>query len=127
MFVKSQRLTNSYLIQKTIQKGDLFKSLFFVLKYLKKKDDYANKIIGFNKKKCHDIRITVIVSKKIDKRAVIRNRIKRIFRQAIINVLKRLDNLNIKWYLVFFPRSNTVDMKSIDLENEIEKILFKLR
>jgi ribonuclease P protein component len=79
MFQKSKRLRNNEEVLKTIKKGVNLKTPFFNVKYLKTNNNY---------------KITVVVSKKISKLAVSRNRVKRIFRAEIINFLniKSKDN-----------------------------------
>ena len=103
MFHKSQRLNNNSEIKKTIEKGLLFKSPMFVLKYLP----------------WENLKIGVIIGKKISKSAVIRNRVKRIFRAAIRKLIK---DLNVKWRLVFFPNINTVSLKMTDLLPSVSNV-----
>ncbi len=111
MFQKSERLRNNEEILKTIKKGVNLKASFFNVKYLKTKNNF---------------KITIIVSKKISKLAVDRNRIKRIFRAEIKNFLnkkKKIDpNFKLNWNFVFFPFKNCIGKKSSDLKNFIEKI-----
>lgn len=133
MFIKSQRLSSSYLIQKTIQKGGFIKSPFFVLRYFHNKNYWntqspGNSILPTQQSIArHKVKITVVVSTKLDKRAVIRNRIKRIFREAIKNVMYNMQNEIIRWYLVFFPNPNTLWMKSKDLEYPIKNVFMKVK
>lgn len=109
MFPKSNRLRNNEDINKTIKKGVNLKTPFFNVKYLKKNENF---------------KITVIVSKKISKLAVKRNRLKRIFRSATEKILKEENNL--KWNFIFFPFENALEKKSSDLENFIKKIFEKI-
>jgi len=110
MFPKSQRLRNSEEINKTIKKGVNLKTPFFNVKYLKSNNSF---------------RITVVVSKKISKIAVQRNRLKRIVRSAARKKILE-NNLHLKWDFVFFPFEATLCKKSIELEGSILKILNKL-
>lgn len=107
MFTRSERLRKGFEIQKAFQKGENFRSPFFILKFLK----------------WNTFKVTVVVSKKISKSAVERNRVKRIFRAAIREKLKEH---KVKWSLVFLPSANTLGLKSIDIEKEIWKKLKSL-
>ena len=108
MFPRSQRLRNSYDIKKVIIKGNVFKMPFFILKYFS----------------WLHLKITIIVNKKNNTLATNRNRIKRIFRSAICNVLKKTKW--IKWSLVFFPHPSTLSLKSSDLEAQISNVFNKI-
>ena len=67
-------------------------------------------------------RFAFIVSKKISNKAVIRNRIKRLLREAV-----RADIKNIKggWDIIFFTRKNIVEKKYFEIEEEIKRLLKK--
>jgi len=67
MFPKALRLNTSEDIKKIVKSGLNVRMPFFIMKYI-----YSE-----------DIKITIVVSKKVSKLAVNRNRIKRIFRSAI--------------------------------------------
>lgn len=123
MFQKSQRLRNNEEVLKTIKKGVNLKTPFFNVKYLENKNNFENNLKN-------TFKITVVVSKKISKLAVNRNRIKRIFRAEIKNFLNKKNKENpkfqLKWNFVFFPFKNTLEKKSSDLKNFIEKIFEKI-
>jgi len=84
MFQKSERLRNNEEVLKTIKKGVNLKTPFFNVKYLKTDVD---------------LKITVVVSKKISKLAVKRNRVKRIFRAEIKNFLNKEKEQNFEFKL----------------------------
>lgn len=112
MFQKSNRLRNNKEIQKTLRKGAGFRTPFFNVKFLKSDEKF---------------KITVIVSKKISKLAVKRNRLKRIFRASIKNVLKKkwIED-KLLWKFVFFPFETALDKQSSEIDEFIEKFFFKL-
>lgn len=114
MFAQKNRLRENDEILKTIKKGVNFKTSFFSVKYLKTNEDF---------------KITVVVSKKISKKAVERNRIKRILRASIKNILqnkkKNNENFSLKWNFVFFPFFQCIEKKSTDLDFFVEKIFKK--
>lgn len=114
MFSQKNRLRKNEEVLQTIKKGVNLKTSFFNVKYLKTNEDF---------------KITVVVSKKISKKAVERNRVKRIFRASIQNFLnnkKNDKNFSLKWNFVFFPFSQCIDKKSSDLDFFIEKIFKKI-
>lgn len=108
MFPKALRLNRSEKIKKVVERGLNIRMPFFILKYI-----YSE-----------DFKITIVVSKKVSKLAVNRNRIKRIFRAAIQNLLKFE---KIKWNIVFFPHSDSLLLKSIDLQPLINKAFNKIK
>lgn len=67
-------------------------------------------------------RFGIVVSKKIDKRAVVRNRIKRIFREALSELNK---NMTIGHDILFIARTGvlnkTKEENSAGLKNALEK------
>lgn len=69
-------------------------------------------------------RVAFIVSKKIDKRSVVRNNIKRKFSDAITSFLPRLPQ---KTELVFLARPKAVESTREELKNEIEAVLRRTR
>ena len=84
MFQKSNRLRKNDEIVKTIKKGVNLKTPFFNIKFLK-----TNK----------EFRIAIVISKKTIKKAVDRNRIKRIFRAEIRNFLNKEKEKNPEFQL----------------------------
>ena len=99
---------------------------------LKKKKDFENVFAGGKTAKARyfflrtiktdsiDSRIGFIVSKKVSKKAVERNRIKRLFREAV-----RLDMARIKpgYDLVFIALNSAKEKDLTEIKKEIEFIL----
>lgn len=74
------------------------------------------------------IRIGLTVTKKIDKRAVIRNRIKRLLREINRNLMKNYENLYVKHYdYEFIAKKTIVDCNYNDLLEEIKYLLENLK
>ncbi len=65
-------------------------------------------------------RFAFIVSKKIDKRAVVRNLLKRRLRSCIEEIF---DNIKKGYDFVFYPKSLLIKAKKEDAAREIDKIL----
>lgn len=87
-------------------KGKIKYSPLFGLVFLKKDDDL--KKVGF------------IVSKKISKRAVDRNKIRRILSEIM---RKNLDKLEAGSRIVFLAKKEILGKKYDEIENEINKII----
>jgi ribonuclease P protein component len=64
-----------------------------------------------------------MVWKKVEKSAVKRNRIKRIFKSAFLNILKKEIFL---WNFLFIPSINTLNKKSFQIEKEIFNLFKKI-
>lgn len=70
-------------------------------------------------------RFTVIVSKKVAKKSVWRNRIKRIVREAIRQLIKEGKAPNFD--IVILVRQNIYRMKSYEIKEILEKVFDKLK
>lgn len=79
-------------------------------------------VVRFKKKCLETPRFAVVVSKKIDKRAVGRNQLKRRITQIIQDVLKEKD---ISVDMVFYIRAKTKDLTQEELGNHIKQVLKK--
>lgn len=66
------------------------------------------------------IQCAVVVSKKVNKKAVARNKIKRRFMHAFQQVVKDKNNA---YSLVFFLKKGIQDMKQEEIKQEIQKVL----
>ncbi len=89
-------------------KGKIKYSPLFGLVFLKKDDDL--KKVGF------------IVSKKISKRAVDRNKIRRIFSEIM---RKNLDKLETGSRIVFLAKKEILGKKMVEIKEEVEKMIRK--
>ena len=67
-------------------------------------------------------RAAVVVSRKVSKKAVVRNRIKRRVREA---VRMHLDRLNPQWSIVINPRRKALDASTQDLQREVERLFLR--
>ena len=73
-----------------------------------------------------DLRIGVVVSKKVHKSAVKRNRIKRQLRE-VIRLLVKADKLKEGFHIAIMAKPDTVGTAYDDFERDIEVVLQKAR
>lgn len=106
--LKSQfRLTEKYHINKVKRNGKTYRGRYVLVVYLSKQDEK---------------KITVIVSKKFDKRAVQRNYIKRIIREVIRQGVDKYKNGN---YL-FIPKKQIVNASYEEICSDINSVVSKI-
>ncbi len=87
--------------------GTIQQSPFFGLSYF------------IDKNKCKQ-RIGFVISKKISKKAVVRNKIRR---QISETLYKEFKNLPIGFTGVFLIRQNILDASSVDINNMVLKVI----
>ncbi len=67
-------------------------------------------------------RFGIVVSKKIDKRAVVRNKIKRIFRDALVNLNK---NMTVGHDMLFIVRAGVLKKTKEETQGIIKNVIEK--
>lgn len=67
-------------------------------------------------------RFAFVVSKKIDKRAVVRNALKRKIRSCVEEIF---DSIHIGYDFVFYPKSLAIDASRESILEELEKVFKK--
>lgn len=110
MLPKKNRLNKKEDFQKTLKKGSMKQGVFFGAAFYKTKEKSEPKV-GF------------IVSNKISKKAVERNRIKRILRAAVSG---RIESLPEGMLLVFLAKKSAAGKDSSELREDVEKLLEKV-
>ncbi|MFD1382942.1 ribonuclease P protein component [Rhodanobacter aciditrophus] len=78
---------------------------------------FAGEFLLLARKQSHPAKLGLIVSKKTDKRAVGRNRIKRVVRDSFRHHQELLDGLEI----IFLARQGIRDVDNADLHKRLEK------
>lgn len=112
MLPRKHRLSKSADVKKTTAKGRGFFSPFFVIKStLSAADKSAVKVAT--------PKITVVVSTKVSKKAVDRNRIKRVIREQI---RQTIDNIKPGNY-AFLVKSSAMKVSAEDLRQAVMKSL----
>jgi len=74
----------------------------------------------------NNLRIAITVSKKVSKKAVDRNKIRRLLQNWLLTNIKRIDNHKPYWLLVNLKFGDFCNDKSILLE-EFQNLMFKSR
>ena len=67
------------------------------------------------------LKVAVVVSKRVDKRATVRNKIKR----QVLNSIRKKVNMEEPLDIIFYVKKNVPN--SNDLEKEIEMVLSKIK
>lgn len=109
MLASQYRLKKKSSFYEVEEEGDIYQSDSFGLAYLDKKDD-NNTLFGF------------VVSTKISKNAVVRNKIKRSFHEAV-----RMNYSYVKpgYYVVFLAKQSAAKKSTSDLMAEVKDALEK--
>ena len=98
--------------------------------YRSGKSLYQNGITVFcgkEKKNNSPTKIGFVVSKRIHKRAVKRNRIKRLMRESMRLYIKKSENFDTKYMsLIFVATSKLLDKNFADINYGIDKIMSKI-
>jgi ribonuclease P protein component len=69
-------------------------------------------------------RFGIVVSKKVDKRAVVRNKIKRFFRDALIGLEKKI---NTKHDILIIAKKGILDKNKEENLRTLEEVLIKIK
>lgn len=108
MLPKKYRLSKTAEVSKTTAKGRAFFSQSFLIKYLVDKD-------------LTEPHITVVVSTKISKSAVVRNKLKRAIRSSVQEVLEKIRPAN---YAILVKKS-ALNQSMLELKQEVLMALQK--
>ena len=116
-FTKSERITSKKIIAKIIQKGKVIKAFPFYVRFLEENDAKVS------------VKVLIVVGKKRFKRAVDRNRIKRLIRESyrlnkqILYRCLENENKKIVLYLnyvdVKIPDYNDIDVAVLEVFKKI--------
>ena len=68
-------------------------------------------------------KIGIVISNKFDKRAVVRNRVKRVFREI---VQKNLENISKDHWIVIYPKFSSLNKSYEEISSDFSKILQKI-
>jgi len=106
-----------------LKKGDQFTSNLFIIRYLK----FPTQPSKTTKNKTGQLKFTVIISTKISKKAVERNKIKRRIYEAIRLNLKdieqEVENKAETWKVALIPKKRIIDIEYQKVEEDIKKML----
>ncbi|MFZ5424413.1 MAG: ribonuclease P protein component [Patescibacteria group bacterium] len=108
MLEKPHRLLTNYEFNKTRRKGVKFSNPLFDMYYLRLlEEDNAT-------------RFGIVVSNKFSKVAPTRNRVKRLFREAIRN---NFDRIKSGYWVVIYPRKESIEKGYEEISSEYVKAL----
>jgi ribonuclease P protein component len=110
MLSQANRLHQDKEIKRLVQKGKTFFLPQFVIKYQVLAEPVVK--IGF------------VVSTKVDKRAVVRNRLKRQLREVMRSLLPDLQN---RQAILIITKKSALDLKFADLKKQLIFALTKIR
>lgn len=108
MLPKKNRLKKKKDFEKVLKKGKGFKEDFLILKV--------------KKNRLKELRFGFIVSQKVSKKAVVRNKIKRRFREVVKERIKRI-NKKVDIILIALPGAKAKDFQETKIT--IEKLFKK--
>lgn len=104
MLPKSNRLTSKHDFEHLLNEGDIIQLAHFGLVYKQVEDTSVQPRFGF------------IISNKISKKAVERNRIRRILRSVVRSLI---NNIQPGYMFVVLARKNILMQNHLDLEKEL--------
>ena len=78
------------------------------------------------KTKSNNLRVAIAISKKVSKKAVIRNKTRRILQEWLLTNLKKIHNHKPYWLLVNLKNGNIYNDKTKFVE-EFQNLMFKSR
>ena len=110
MLPKENRLTDDYDFRRVKRLGKSYHCPLFKFSFAPRKTEGSSRF-GF------------VISKKIDKRAVVRNRIKRLLREAVRSNLEKIPN---GFDIVFVVRPSIVGKSYEEISIEFDKVLSKV-
>jgi len=109
MLKKENRLSSNFEFNVTRKYGKYYKGKYFHIYFLKPKNYEGPTKVG------------VVVSTKFDKRAVVRNRIKRIFRDIIRKNFESVSDKGL--WVVIHPKTACTNVEYEEISSEFNKIL----
>ncbi len=129
MLKKCNRLKSKKAFSATYNNHNITADNLIVL-YAGKLKPEPNNENGLQEYKCWPVRVGFVVSKKVHKRAVIRNRIKRLMRENIRQIIKEqgelFDVLNRYQSLIFIAKNEIPDKNFQEVRCSILTLLNKL-
>lgn len=111
MLKKENRLTQRFEYNVTKKYGEHYESYMFHMYALKARNYVGPAKVGF------------VISNKLSKKAVERNRVRRLFRESVRN---NQDLLKNEMWLTFYPKNITINSTYEKINTEVVKTLQKI-
>ena len=108
MLQKQFRLTTDFEFNVTRKYGETRRGAFFQIYYLQPRNYQGLTKVG------------IVVSNRFNKNAVVRNRIKRIYREI---VRASLDKFAPNYWIVVYPRTTVINAKHEEINSDFTKVL----
>ena len=121
MLPKENRIHTRFEFGKVKKYGDSYRYRYFYLYALP--FDRLEKISRGRWDFGPQTQVGFLMSNKLHKNAVVRNRVKRLFRES---VRRNFDKIKDGWWLVFHPRFICVGAKYEEINTEITQVLQKI-
>ena len=118
MLKKQNRLKTGYEFSKVRRFGGRFKSELFDLYYLE-----MNKTSNTQVGDISPIRFGIVISNKFSKSAVVRNRVRRVYREIL---RLNLDTIKNGFWVVIYPRLTSLAKGYVEINSEFNKVLSKI-
>lgn len=122
MLPRPNRLTRTRDFELLFAQGRFAGGAFVTLKFWKIDPDFEPK----RELKADDLKIGILVSKKVSKRAVVRNRLKRQVRE-VVRLLHRDGRLPVGYLLVFSIKAEAKDQLYATLDADVQGVLKRAR
>ena len=122
MLPRPNRLTRTRDFELLFAQGRVAGGAFVTLKFWRIVPDFQPR----RQLTTTDLKIGILVSKKVSKRAVVRNRIKRQVRE-IVRLLLKENKIPIGYLLVFSIKAEAKDQEYVLLEVDLKNVLTRAR
>ena len=122
MLPRPNRLTRTRDFELLFAQGRFAGGAFVTLKFWRIVPDFQPR----RQLTTTDLKIGILVSKKVSKRAVVRNRIKRQVRE-IVRLLLKENKIPIGYLLVFSIKAEAKDQEYVLLEVDLKNVLTRAR
>jgi ribonuclease P protein component len=130
MLKKQNRLQTNYEFGRVRRFGGKYRCELFDLYYLKQFSkaqtnpiNAPNSTNSANPANSSSSRFGIVISNKFSKSAVVRNRVKRVFREVL---RLNLDKIGGGFWIVFYPRLLSINKGYEEINAEFNKVLPKL-
>lgn len=80
-------------------------------------------VVRYDKREKNGLNLAVVVGKKVDKKAVIRNKTKRL----LLEISKEIIQLDANFDIVIFAKKQILEKQKDEIKNELKNALIKIK